>query len=61
MHWSPTDIASLMKCNYNTDLSIWKEQWLIADAILESKKQKWKKAVEKAPSLYDFLNKNFYS
>ena len=61
MHWSPTDIPSLIKSHHTNDMKIWKERWDKCAISLDAKRPKWENSIKNAPSLYDFLKKNFYS
>jgi len=61
MHWSPTDIPSLVKENAISDRLYWTPQWQAASNRLNQRKKDWKKAVKNAPLTYDFLKKARYS
>ena len=60
MHWSPTDIPSLIKGNVDSDMDSWKKKWKTTAARLDKRKDEWKKAVKDAPIMYDFLKDNLY-
>ena len=60
MHWSPTDIPSLIKGNVDSDMDSWKKKWKATAARLDKRKDEWKKAVKDAPIMYDFLKDNLY-
>jgi tryptophan halogenase len=58
MNWNANDIALLNHIfPVGTDL---KQEFSIVIQKLEQKKTKWKKAVETAPSLYQYLKDTFY-
>ena len=60
MHWSPTDIPSLIKSNVGTDIDSWKNKWKLTAKHLDKRKGKWKKAVKDVPIMHDFLKENYY-
>jgi len=60
MHWSPTDIPSLIKGNCDPDMDRWKKKWKSTADRLDKRKDEWKKAVKDAPIMYDFLKDNYY-
>ena len=60
MHWSPTDIPSLIKTNVKPDMDYWKKKWKRITYLLNQKKETWKKMVAHAPIMYDFLQKHIY-
>jgi len=60
MHWAPTDIPSIIKENINSDMKYWKNKWKLAAERLDKRKDKWKKIVENAPLMHDFLKENYY-
>jgi hypothetical protein len=60
MHWAPTDLFSLIKCNSNNDINHWNNMFEKATKNLENKKTNWKNSVKNVPSLYNFLKKNYY-
>jgi len=61
MHWSPTDVPSLIKGNVEPDIDLWKKRWKLSADRLDKRKDKWKNAVKNAPVMYDFLKKNYYA
>ena len=60
MHWSPTDIPSLIKENIEPDINYWKNRWKPVADRLDKRKEEWKKAVKDVPIMYDFLKENYY-
>ena len=60
MHWSPTDIPSLIKGNIDPDMASWKKKWKATADRLDKRKGEWKKAVKDAPVMHDFLKENYY-
>jgi len=60
MHWAPTDLPTLIKGNANNDINYWNHHFKLMTDNLENKKKQWKNAVKEAPTLYDFLLKNYY-
>jgi tryptophan halogenase len=60
MHWSPTDIPSLIKGNCDPDMDRWKKKWKSTADRLDKRKEEWKKAVKDVPIMYDFLKDNYY-
>jgi len=60
MHWSPTDIPSLVKANVAPNMDRWKKMWKSTADRLDKRKNEWKKAVKDAPIMYDFLKKHYY-
>ena len=60
MHWAPTDLPTLIKGNANNDMNYWNHHFKLITDNLENKKKQWKNAVKEAPTLYDFLLKNYY-
>ena len=60
MHWSPTDIPSLIKENALSDMIHWSNQWQLASNRLNQRKDGWKEAIKKAPVMYDFLKSTYY-
>ena len=61
MHWSPTDVPSLIKANAISDMIHWSSEWQLAANHLNQRKDQWKEAVRNAPIMYDFLKENYYS
>jgi hypothetical protein len=61
MHWSPTDIPSIIKENMLGDINHWKREWKPVVDRLDKRKENWKKAIKDAPRMHDFLKKNYYS
>ena len=60
MHWSPTDIPSLIKGNCDPDMNRWKKKWKATADRLDKRKREWKKVVKDVPIMYDFLKENYY-
>jgi len=60
MHWSPTDIPSLMSANTDGDIGTWRSKWKVSTEQLDKRKDEWKKAVKDVPIMYDFLKDNYY-
>jgi len=60
MHWSPTDIPSLVKCGVDSDMNKLKKKWKLTADRLDERKETWKIAVKNTPIMYDFLKKNIY-
>ena len=60
MHWSPTDIPSLIKLNAEPDLEQWKIKWTRAARFLNKRRDLWKRAVKDVPIMYDFLKEHHY-
>jgi len=55
MHWSPTDVATLLKLN-NRTLESFEHDWEVVTSLLNKKKFKWNEEAKKAKSLYKVLN-----
>ena len=60
MHWSPTDVPSLIKENKDPAKVFWKKKWQQATNQLNERQVQWKRNIKDAPSMYDFLKKNIY-
>jgi len=60
MNWAPDDLDSLIKYSKNNDLNYWNNFFKKSVDNLEHKKNVWKNCVKDTPSLYDFLQDNFY-
>jgi len=60
MNWAPDDLDSLIKYSKNNDLNYWNNFFKKSVDNLEHKKNVWKNCVKDKPSLYDFLQDNFY-
>jgi len=60
MHWSPTDIPSLIKLNTEPDIEHWKIKWTRAARFLNKRRDLWKRAVKDAPIMHDFLKEYHY-
>jgi hypothetical protein len=60
MNWSPTDVPSLIKVNYNNDMNYWNSVFKTCADNLDKKKNMWKESVKDMESLYEFLKNNFY-
>ena len=50
----------MIKENINSDMKHWKNKWKLAAERLDKRKDKWKKIVENAPLMHDFLKENYY-
>ena len=60
MHWGPIDMPTIIKRNVKPDINFWKNEWKPIIDKLNERKDNWKKAVEDAPIMHDFLKKEFY-
>ena len=60
MNWSPTDVPSLIKGNYNNDMNYWNSVFKTCADNLDRKKNTWNESVRNMESLYEFLKNNFY-
>jgi len=60
MHWSPTDVPSIIKATNISDMRHWKTRWGAVTARLNRRKEEWKNAVKDAPLMYNFLKDACY-
>ena len=60
MHWSPTDMPTLIKSNLVNEANAWKNEFQPIVNRLNKRKHEWEKVAKKAPIMYDFLKKKFY-
>jgi len=60
MHWSPTDLTTVMFLNNEQNLEKFKNEWEPHIHQLNIKKENWNNAVKNELSLYQFLKSNIY-
>ena len=60
MNWAPTDLNTIIRKSYNNNLTHWISYFNEVTKHLENKKKMWKSSVKKVPTLYDFLQSNYY-
>jgi len=60
MHWSPTDLASIMYNNM-VDESTLKNEWKECINSLNKRKNEWKESIKNKPNLFKFLKQNIYN
>jgi hypothetical protein len=59
MHWSPTDLNTIMHKNM-IDRETLKMEWKNAIEMLDIRKEEWNRVVKNKSSLFKFLKKNIY-
>ena len=60
MNWEPTNLDIIIKENQNNDMNYWRDYLQKITDNLENKKKLWKAEIKNVPTLYDFLQKNYY-
>jgi len=60
MHWSPTDMSTIMYKNMVNESTL-KKQWKECINLLDKRKNEWNKNIKNKPSLFKFLKQNIYN